>query len=199
MKKTNFGLAFIALIMSMASCSGRIYNHVITYDDEFRNNSKRITRISIRNEERRTEINTAKIVFEKVKEVSAGESFSSAYFVIERSSTSFRIESEGYMKAGGKKFELKLVDPVSEYKTENETTAMSTESSDSTGYSSFQMSDTNTRQWYDEKFITDFSPEMVKAISSADELIFRFYFGPSQATYILDGKKLKSVQRVFQE
>jgi hypothetical protein len=76
---------------------------------------------------------------------------------------------------------------------------MSTESSDSTGYSSFQKSDTNSSQWFDEKFVLDLTPEMVSAIGLSDEVTLRFYFGPLQATYKLDGRRLKSVQGVFQE
>ena len=199
MKKTNVRFAFIALMIMAAGCSGRFYNRVITYDDEFRNSSKRIARVSIRNDERRTEVTSAKIVFEKVKDVSGGESYPSAYFVIARSSTSFRIESDGYMKAGGQKFELKLVEPVSEFKTESESSSSSLVSADSTGVSSYETSDTSTNMWFDEKFIIDFTPEMVTAIRSSDELTFRFYFGPLQATYILDGKRLKAVKGVYQE
>jgi hypothetical protein len=199
MENRGLMFAFITLIMTMAGCSGRFYNRVIAYDDEFRNSSKRIARVSIRNEEKRTEVNAAKIVFEKVKDISGGESYLSAYFVIARSSTSFRIESDGYMKAGGQKFELKLVEPVSEFKTESESSSSSLVSADSTGVSSYETSDTSTNMWFDEKFIIDFTPEMVTAIRSSDELTFRFYFGPLQATYILDGKKLKAVKGVYQE
>jgi hypothetical protein len=199
MKKENLSIVFIALIVAIASCSGRFYNHIITYDDEFRNSSKTIVRVSVRSEENRTEVNTAKIVFEKGRQGSAGEFISKAYFVISRSSASFSIESEAYLKAGGQKFGLRVVEPISEYKTEYETSEMSTESSDSTGYNSFQMSDTNSSQWFDEKFVIELTPEMVTAIGSTDEMVFRFYFGPVQATFKLNGKKLNVVKGVFKE
>lgn len=195
MKKENFW--FILLILTITSCSGRFYNRVIRYDDEFRNSSKRIARVSVRSNERRSEIREARIVFENVDGLEAGESHSCAYFVIARSTESFSIGNKGYMKAGDQKFELSVEEPVSEYKTEYETSEMNTVTSDSTGYSSFQMANTSTINWFDEKFVTDLTPEMVSAIGLSDRVIFRFYFGPIPATFYLEGSKLKSVQGVF--
>jgi hypothetical protein len=195
MKKKVFW--FIYIIIAITGCSGRFYNRVIRYDDEFRNSSKRIARVNVRNDERRSEVRDAKIVFEKVEGLSGEESHSQAYFVIERSTASFGIGSQGYMKAGGRKFELRVEEPISEYKTEYETTEMNTVTSDSTGYSSFQMANTSTNNWFDEKFVTNFTPEMESSIGLSDRVIFRFYFGPIQSTFILEGRKLKAVQGVF--
>jgi hypothetical protein len=199
MKNKGFIFAFMTLIITMSSCTGRIYNRVFTYNDEFRKSSKRLARVDIRGEEKRTEISGAKIVFEKVAYVPGGESFSSAYFVVSRSSTSFWIESEGFMKAAGQTFELKVVEPVSEYKTAVESSSSSLVSADSTGVSSYETSDTSTNMWYDEKFIIDLTPAMIAAIMSSNEITFRFYFGPVQGTFILDGRKLKAVQEVYQQ
>jgi hypothetical protein len=197
MKNYRFKFTVMVIMIILAGCTGRFYNKVITYDDEFRNNSKRITRVSLRSEEKRTEVNNAKIVFEREFSSGQGEGSPKAYFVISRSSASFRIDRIGFMKCGGQKFELTVVEPISEYKTEYETTAMSTESSDSTGYSSFQMSDTNSSQWFDEKFVIDITPDMASGIRESDGVTFRFYFGPIPATYILDGKRLEAVKGVL--
>jgi hypothetical protein len=198
MKKTGYIFALIVLLITIAGCTRRIYNRVFTYNDEFRNSSKRIARVRIKGEEKENEINSPEIVFEKVTDDSTGESYSSVYFVISRPSTSFNIESEGFMKAGGQKFKLKVV-PATEYRTEVESSSSSLVSADSTGMSSYETSGTSTSNWYDEKFVIDLTPEMITAIRSSNELTYRFYFGSVQATFIIDGMKLKAVQGVYGE
>ena len=197
MKKENIWFIFFAI--AMFGCSGRFYNHVIRYDDEFRNSSKRIARVIVRNDERRSEIWKAMIVFEKVDERAGGEAHASAYFVIARTTASFGVTGKGYMKAGDKKFELSVKEPVSEYNTRYETTQMNTVTADSTGYRSSQTANTSTANWFNEKFTTDLTPQMVSALSGSGVVIFRFYFGPIQATFKLEGRKLKAVQGVFAE
>lgn len=56
-----FGIPFLF----MTSCSWMIYDNFQKFDDEFKNNRNVIARIVLDPQERRTEINSAYIIFER--------------------------------------------------------------------------------------------------------------------------------------
>jgi hypothetical protein len=83
-KMTCFLLAIISLFLT--SCSWIFYDNFQKFDDEFKNSKKIIARIILDPEERRTEINSAAVIFER--EVSSNQDIVKAYFVIARSTVS---------------------------------------------------------------------------------------------------------------
>jgi hypothetical protein len=167
------------------------------FDDEFKNNTKIIARILIRPEERGTEINYSQVIFER--EVSANQDIVKAYFVISRSTTSFKIENLGYLKADNQSFEIDVISPVSEYKSKNHTSVSTYAKTDSTGVKTGQTTDTDQQTWIDDKFVFTLTPEMIAKIKNADEFIVRFYFGPIPATFKFNGPDLKPIHKVLNE
>jgi len=190
-------LWLLVFILTIAGCSGKFYNRVIRYDDEFRNNSKTIVRLNLWNAEKWSEVREAGVVFEKLNGASGEKASFRAYFVISRSTASFGISDRGYMKAGSQKFEFEIEEPVSEYKEDFQSMVMESEKADSSGYSSNKMANTISSHWFDEKFMIMVTSEMVLAIESADQVVFRFYFGPIPTTFILEGKKLELLKSVY--
>ncbi len=182
-------------IFVLNSCSTVKYNKVYSYYDEFRDNSKKFVRVGIKSEEKRSEVGTARIIMEK-EAMKEGEEVR-AYFVIWRSSASFAADGSGFIKVGGMKYELSLQDQVSKFRTKSEANITNFAAPDSTGLSSAFSTDIDTRTWIEDKFVITLPDEVVKAISGTSEAIFRFYFGPVPASYILDRRRLKLVKEVI--
>jgi hypothetical protein len=184
-------------ILFLSGCLRMFYVNFQKFDDEFKNNTKIIARILIRPEERGTEINYSQVIFER--EVSANQDIVKAYFVISRSTTSFKIENLGYLKADNQSFEINVVCPVSEYKSKNHTSVSTYAKTDSTGVKTGQTTDTDQQTWIDDKFIFTLTPEMIAKIKKSDEFIVRFYFGPIPATFKFKGPDLKPIHKVLNE
>lgn len=190
-------LIFAILILLPAGCSRMISLNFQKFDDEFKNSRKIIARIDLAPEERRTEIDWAHVIFER--EISDKQDNVKAYFVISRSSASFKIENSGYLKADGQSFEINITNALTEYKSKNETSVETYTKTDSTGVKTGQKTDINENIWIDDKFIFSLTPDMISKIKYADEFIVRFYFGPIPATFRFKGSKLKPVQRMLNE
>ena len=194
MKRCILYLSFILVIL-IASCSSIRYNRGYRYDDEFRGGVRNYIRVSIKPEERRTEIGVARVIIEK--EIKGSLENVKAYFVVSRTPSSFKSEKTGYMKVGDHKFELSIEDPISELRTKSEATMSGFSRSDSTGVESEQSADIETRVWNEDKFILNLSGEIVSVVLEAREVIFRFYFGPIPATYRITGSTLEELQEAL--
>lgn len=193
--KKYLPLLVAAGVFITGGCSTVKYNRVYRYEDEFRDNIKNYTRVSIKAEEKRTEIGTARIIFEHV--VNKDKERSDAYFVISRSSSSFKVDKTGFLKADDKKFDLSLINTESGIKIKSEVSTLGYNTLDTTGVAIGQMADIDTRTWIEDKFLINLSQEAAGAISVAEVVIFRFYFGPIPATYELKEKKLRLVKKVL--
>jgi hypothetical protein len=196
MNKIKFYFLGITILL-LAGCSRMFNVNFQKFDDEFKNSRKIIARIDLGPEERRTEINWAHVIFER--EISDKQDNVKAYFVISRSSNSFKIENSGYLKAGGQSFEINITNALTEYKSKNETSVETYTKTDSTGVKTGQKTEIDENIWIDDKFIFSLTPEMISKIKNSDEFIVRFYFGPIPATYRFKGSKLKPVQRMLNE
>jgi hypothetical protein len=188
-------LLVAAVAIAAGGCSTVKHNKVYSYRDEFRDNVKILTRVMLKPEDRRTEIGTSKIIFEHV--VNKDMERVDAYFVISRSSSSFKVDKTGFLKADDKKFDLSLINTESGLKIRSEAGISGFNTLDTTGVAIGQMADMDTRAWIEDKFLINLSQEAAASISAAEVVIFRFYFGPIPATYELKGKKLISVQKVL--
>ena len=188
-------LLIIAISFAAVSCGTLRYNRVYSYDDEFRDNVKTYTRVSVKPEERRTEIGSARLIMEK-KTSKEGEAIN-AYFIIYRSSSSFKVDRSGFVKVGDKKYGLSLQDPVSELKSKSEVSISGIATVDTSGTVTGQTADIDTRTWIEEKFVISFSREVAERMTEAESVLFRFYFGPIAATYRLEGRRLGVIKQVF--
>ncbi len=195
MKRISYLLSLSTILLA-AGCSVFIYPKYQRFSDEFKESDKRIARITLNPEERRTEINSATVIFER--EIAAGSDITKAYIVVDRSTESFSVESSGYMKAGDQTFEINVVNPVTEYKSRNQTSTSAYAKSDSTGVVTSLTTEADEHNWIDYKFTFALSPGMITQIKETDEFIVRFYFGPVPATFKFRGSKLKPIQKVLQ-
>lgn len=196
MKKVKYFIFGISFLF-MTSCSWMFYDNFQKFDDEFKNSRKVIARIDLDPQERRTEINSAHVIFER--EITDKQDNVKAFFVIARSSTSFKIENLGYLKADNQSFEINIINPVSEYKSKSETSVETYTKTDSTGVKTGQTTDIDERIWIDDKFIFSLTPEMISIIKKTDEFNVRFYFGPIPATFRFKGSKLKPIHKMLNE
>ncbi|MBK9388768.1 MAG: hypothetical protein IPN68_00765 [Bacteroidetes bacterium] len=194
MKKINFIILTI-ISLSLSGCSWLVYDNFQKFDDEFKNSKKYIARAVLYPEERGPEINSANIIIER--EVISDRDVVKAYFVISRTTKSFKIENSGYIKAGNQTFEINVAEAVSEYKSKSESSVSSYTRTDSTGVSTGQSTVIDEQSWIDDKFIFILTPEMVSGIRNADEFIVRFYFGPVPATFKFKGSSIKNVHKAL--
>jgi len=188
--------SYLGLLMIFISgCSWLVFARFQQFNDEFRNSTKTITRMQLRPLERRTEVGSAYIIFER--EQSVESDIVSTYCVITRSSASFAADRQAFIKIDNDSYELTLQNLVSEQKMQTETSTSSFTESDSTGVSSGSTSDSDTRIWIVDKFIFRPTDEMVNKIVRSDNLILRFYFGPIPATYRIYGEDLKLLKKTL--
>lgn len=192
----SFAVLCIVLAIISPGCKGWLYSNVYRYEDEFSKSTKTTGRVNVISREPVTDIGSADIIFEN-EESSTGKSNASAYFVIQRASSSFGIKKPAFVKIGDKTFEVKITETFPEFKSGIESSAFSSMSSDSSGIKASSLVNTSTRNWIDEKFQISLAPEMISSLGSAGEVIIRFYFGPETATYRLRGRDLKTMKRVF--
>lgn len=196
MEKLKY-LIFGILALLTAGCSRMFYEKLQIFDDEFKNSQKIIARLDLYPQERRTEINYAHIIFER--EISGKQDSVKAFFVIARSSTSFRIENKGYLKADNQSFEINIINPSSEYKSKSETSVETYTKTDSTGVKTGQTTNIDENIWIDDKFMFRLTPEIISLIKKTDEFKVRFYFGPIPATFIFKGSKLKTIHQMLNQ
>jgi hypothetical protein len=194
MKRCIYFLSLVLVIL-IAACSVIRYNRGYRYDDEFRGGVRNYIRVSIKPEERRTEVGVARVIIEK--EVKGSLENVKAYFVISRTPSSFKSEKTGYLKVGDHRFDLSIEDSESELRTKSEAAISSFSRSDSTGVESGQSTDIETRVWNEDKFIINLSGEIVSEVLEAREIIFRFYFGPIPVTYRITGSTLEELQETL--
>jgi len=165
MKKVKYLIPVIGVLF-LTGCSWMYYARTQEFNDEFKDSRKVISRVLIKPEEKRTEVNYARIIFERT--IKNGQEDVKVYFVISRSTTSFRIEDLGYLKASDKSFELPVDKMVTEFKSRTETSVSSYSQSDSTGVRTGFDTDIDERVWIDDKFTVTLSPEMITDIKDAE-------------------------------
>lgn len=192
----NHSPIFILMVAFVAvACSSVKYNKVYSYQDEFLHNSKKYARIHLKPVERRTDIGAANIIFEK--EINKEGEDINAYFVVYRSSSSFKVKDKGFIKTGDRQYDVLLMDPVSEFKSKSEATISGIATADTSGVVTGQAADIDTRTWIEDKFVISLSKEIAEGIKEASNVILRFYFGPIPITYKLEGYKLLSVKNAL--
>jgi hypothetical protein len=196
MKKSGYILIVIQFVI-LTGCSQMFYDNYQRYDDEFKNNTKIISRVLLRPVERRTEISGAYIIFER--EFSSSSDVTKAYLVVSRTMSSFKIENKGFMKVADQSFELDISNTVSEYRSKSETSVSSYAKVDSTGVHTGQTTDIDESKWIDDKFMFTLTDDMKTRIPYTDAILLRFYFGPVPATFRITGSKLRPVRKMFSE
>jgi len=196
-KIEKYSFSLLTLLMMTSGCSWLFFDDFQKFDDEFKNSKKLIARVLLDSKERRTEINGAYIIFDR--EISDKQDVTKAYLVISRTSSSFKVEKSGFLKADDKTFDIQIIQVETEYKSKNETSVSTFAKTDSTGVTTGQTTDIEQHSWIDDKFMFTVTPEMISAIKETNDVVLRFYFGPVPATFIIKGSKLYSVHKVLNE
>lgn len=185
---------FILLTFTFTGCS--LFYPLNTQVDEFKHTKKTTLEIGLIPTEYLTDnVISTNITFEKCISES-GETLS-AYFVLDRNSSSFKLDKDCFIKAFGKSYETVIENQETENKSSFESKTESSSVKDSTKVKTESKTISNTYNWYEEKFIVRFTPEMIESIKMTDELIFRYYLGPKQATFRLIGLPLKRIKELL--
>lgn len=195
--KTLKILLITCCLFLITGCSWLFYDKYQVFDDEFKNTKKTITRFDIYPREKRTEIREAKIVIER--ELAGNKETVRAYFVVSRASSSFKAENKGFIMAGNSQYEVTFDEVTSEYKSKTETSSSAFATIDSTKVSTASITGSETTLWIDDKFIITLDKEITNQFATTDKVLFRFYFGPIPATFVIKGTNLKFLKRSFQE
>jgi hypothetical protein len=163
--------------------------------DEFKNTKKTTLELTAIPTEFLSPVTNANITFEHTTKVN-GEDVN-VYFVISRSSSSFNIDKKCFVKANGATYEMEIQKAETEYKTAVKTGSTTTTVKDSTKVKTKLTTNTASYDWFDEKFVIRFTPEMKNSLLNTNELVFRFYLGPNEGTFIFKGYTLKHIQKLF--
>lgn len=197
MSKIKLYCLFLLVLIIQQSCTILFFNDFQKFDDEFKNSKKLVARVLLNSEERRTEINGAYIIFDR--EISDKQDITKAYLVISRTSSSFKVEKSGFLKADDKTFDIEIRQVETEYKSKNETSISTFAKTDSTGVTTGQTIENEEHSWIDDKFMFTLTPEMISAVKETNEVVLRFYFGPIPATFKINRSKLNSVHKALNE
>ena len=187
-------ILFTLLSVTLTGCS--LFYPINTQVDEFKNTKKTTLEIGVLptenliNNVTSTNITVEKSVSEK------GESLT-AYFVLNRSLSSFNLEKGCFIKASGKSYETSISDQQTANRSQLISRTESSSVKDSTKVKTESKTMSNSFDWYEEKFIIHFTPEMVESIKNTNELTFRFYLGPKQATFKISGIPLKRIKKLL--
>lgn len=185
---------FILLSFTLTGCS--LFYPLNTQVDEFKHTKKTTLEIRLVPTEHLTNnVISTNITFEKCISES-GETLS-AYFVLDRNSSSFKLDENCFIKAFGKTYETVIENRETENKSSLESKTEVSSVKDSTKVKTESKTVSNTYNWYEEKFIIRFTPEIIESIKKTDELIFRYYLGPKQATFKLTGLPLKRIKKLL--
>jgi hypothetical protein len=188
-------LLFLLVCFTLNGCS-LLFNPYITVVDEFKNTKKSTFESTAYPTEIQSPVTKANITFEHITKVS-GEDVN-VYFVMSRSSSSFKPDKKCFVKAGGATYELEIHKAETEYKTALNTGFTTTTVKDSTKVKTELTTNTTSYDWFDEKFVIRFTPEMKNSLLKTDELVFRFYLGPNEGTFRFNGYTLKRIQKLFE-
>lgn len=179
--------------ITLTSCA--LFSPYTTVQDEFKNTKSSTLELTEYPTELLSNVTKANLTFERL--TTGTDETINVYFVIARTSSSFNLDKKCFIKADGKNYEITIENQGTEYKSTQESSSTSTTVKDSTKVKTELISKTNSYNWFDEKFVIKLTPEIKTSLLKTDELIFRFYLGPKQATFKLKGYTLKRVKRLF--
>jgi len=185
---------FIVLAFTFADCS--LFYPLNTQEDEFKHTKKTTLEIGLMPlESPINNVTSTNITFEKCISES-GETLNT-YFVLNRSSSSFKLEKECFIKASGNSYKTLIQNQETQNKSQLVSKTESLSVKDSTKVRTESKTISNSYDWYEEKFVIRFTPDMIESIKKTDELIFRFYLGSKQSTFRVTGLRLKRIKRLL--
>lgn len=187
-------ITFISICFIFVGCSFLFSPYTIV-EDEFKHSKTQTLEQNLYPVDRFSVVTNANVTYERV--ISDTKESVNLYFVIARTSNSFKIDNKAFMKADGKSYEVSYQNIGTEYKTHQESNTTSTTTKDSTKVKTEYKTEVKNYDWYDDKFIVQLTPEMVNSMLKTDEILFRFYFGPKQVTFKITGYSLRRVQKLF--
>lgn len=185
MRKVKY-LCLILCVILISSCSFLKDYHIY---DEFKDNHKYTLNYSLLLMEWLSTIGSADVSF--VRDINKSGETTTAYFLINKQPQSYSIEKKGYIKIDSLKSEFEIND----LRTNGYFVAKS-DSSKNKGIQAIpSINDTRLA----DQFSVTINPEMIKAIKECKEITFRFYFGPSIATYKIHSSKLNRLKKMLNE
>ena len=187
-------ILIILVCFTLSGCSF-LFNPYVTVVDEFKNTKKTTLELTAYPTGYLSPVTNADITFEHITKAS-GEDVN-VYFVMSRSSSSFKLDKKCFVKANGAIYELEIHKAETEYKTAIKTGSTSTTVKDSTNVKTELKTKTTSYDWFDDKFVIRLTPEMKNSFMKTDELVFRFYLGPNEGTFLFKGYTLKRIQKLF--
>ncbi|NDP21602.1 MAG: hypothetical protein GZ091_11065 [Paludibacter sp.] len=194
MKKVSIIPIVFCLILT--GCSYLLNSTNKAFEDEFKNTKTYTIEQTLRPIEFNSKVSSAILTFSRTI-TDSGESVK-VYFIIARSTSSFKVDKKGFMKANGSKFEFISEPEASEYKSIQESSTTTTTTKDSSSVKTTYNTDVKNTNWYDDKLVVQLTPDMVKSVLQTDELLYRFYFGPEQVSFRLKGFTLQRVKKLFE-
>lgn len=157
--------------------------------DEFKDNHKYTLNYSLSLKEWLSTIGSADVHF--VRDINKSGETTTAYFVITKQPQSYSIEKKGYIKIDSYKSEFEINDL--------RTNGYFVTKSDSTKNKGIQAIPSINDTRLTDQFSVAINPEMIKAIKECKEITFRFYFGPSIATYKIHSSRLNRLKKMLSE
>jgi hypothetical protein len=185
---------FILLSFTFTGCS--LFYPLNTVVDEFKHTKKITLEIGLTPiEYLATSASSTHITFEKC--ITESGEILNAYFVFNRSSSSYKLDKDCFIKAFGKSYETVIENQETLNRSQFVSRTESSSVKDSTKVKTESKTISDTYDWYEEKFIIHFTPDMFESIEKTDELLFRFYMGPKQATFKLTDPQLKQLKKLL--
>ena len=170
MKNKLFTLIFLSIVLT--GCS--LFYPINTQVDEFKRTKNITLEIAVQPTERlaNSAIST-NITFQKCISES-GETLT-AYFVLNRSSSSFKLDKGCFIKAFGKSYDTSIEDLETATRSQLVSMTQSSTVKDSTKVKTESKTMSNSYDYYEEKFVIRFTPEMIESVKMTNDLIFRLY------------------------
>jgi len=192
----SFKIFLTAVICFFLTGCAFLFNPYTTTLDDFKSSKKSTLELTSWPTEIQSPVLNANIIFERI--TYANDESVNIYFVISRSSSSFKMENKCYIMADGKRYELNIESEGPVYQTKLESSSSTVSVKDSTKVKTESNSKLNTYNWYEEKLVIRITPDIKISLLKSSELQFRFYFGPKQGTFSFKGKSLKRVKGLFE-
>ncbi len=197
MKNPIHLLIVLSIASLLVSCSFVNHSYYSKLNDEFTGRKTISVTQYLHSTENKFNVGSVKVIFQRIQ-IENNEDFI-AYFVINRYSSTFDLENKAFLKANGLIYELLIDKRNTEYKTSTSTSTENSTTNDSTKVSTVNTTETSTRNWYEEKFLIPFNKEMVSSIIKGNAVVFRFYFGPQVATYMLSEWQIADIKKMISD
>lgn len=122
----------------------------------------------------------------------------SAYLYARKSTSSFDLKADGFLKINEQVFPLHLEKRESAQRSETSSKTETQTTTDSTGIHTTQVdAGTSTEEWKEDRAFFRFTPEQIAALKLAYQVEFRLYTGPYPVTFSPNTKELAKLKELL--